>query len=353
MKRGWRRGRSRASVTPGRTAKAALASCSMYSLSASCAARRLLQRDELPARVALERDEEEARVELAGRRVDAVAEVVAAAQDPQAVVLGRRREPDVRVLGDDAARRRRPSRRAPGASCSSTPPSGAPDALRCGRSSPPGRRATSGPSARAACGCGASPCTCRPSSTPARRRRPTHTCSRMSAASVGVEVVRAVLEALQVAGRRLRARSTRRGRIRAASSGSIAMSRPMRARLRNAWNATVASSAQHCSATSPLGAGRVEVLAAAERGDLDERRGEVGARGRAGRDPCASTKTLRPRPTVIVSFDGGSSCASPVSAGAATRLRGFDRADGLARGEQRRRGRPTLEQRLQTRRGRR
>src|SRR5262245_16542327 len=59
-----------------------------------------LDRDELAVRVALERDEEEARVELAGDRVGAVRERVAAAQDPLAAVRRRRGQPDVRVRRD-------------------------------------------------------------------------------------------------------------------------------------------------------------------------------------------------------------------------------------------------------------
>ena len=178
-----------------------------------------LQHGELGVRVALEADEEEAGVELAGGRVDAVGVVVAAPQDAHAGVRDVRaprgcgRRPGSRACRRAGGRRGRPGRARPARraarrrACS-------------GRSCPAGRRAPSVPLLD--------------QHADAARddvRAAVHPRLRLVAADPhvpahlggvgGVEVVRAVLEPLQVARRRLRpATSPPPGRSRAASSAS-------------------------------------------------------------------------------------------------------------------------------------
>ena len=204
------------------------------------------------------------------------------------------------------------------------------------RSCPADPRARNGPSPRAASGSDASPRSDRRASTPGSSVADPHV--RLERRRVfGFQVVRAVLQPHEVAGRVLRRLVVD---VRPKPSCGPAHRRPcraaMRTRLWNAWNATCASSAQHCTEMSPsLRSG--SRFSPPPNGGMSTSGPGVGARARAGRAPVvdehAATEAdgdreVRARDRPI---------ASPVSSGAASAFVGSTGPTGSPRSARSRR----------------
>ena len=249
------------------------------------------------------------------RGVDAVRERVAAAQDRACRRSSRRRgEADVRVDRDRPARRRasrrgrhvvlvRAAERRAAEPCAA-------------RSSAPGRRASSRSQASISIRMRRATRYVPPREPALRLVRPTHTCSAQRAVVVArLRLFVPSLKPIRLRGVLLaRGSSTTCGRSRAASSAVTTPPRPMRARLRTAWNATCGSSAQAWTQRSPpLRAGSSCV---------------AGERAAASRS--AGRARARPKPVAVASKSAGPEAegdreprrrrgrrASPVSAGGA------------------------------------
>ena len=155
-----------------------------------------------------------------------------------------------------------------------------------------------GPRPRSASGSGARRGTCRRASTPAARSPPTHTKRSMRAVVVHAQVARAVLEAHEVARRRLRRSSSRCCcRSRAASSAAPPCPRPMRSEVAHGVEGDLRDRPRRPGRTGrrPCGPGRAGRPAA--------RAAARSAGGPALREPerSASRRRAGPRPKVIVS----------------------------------------------------
>ena len=291
--------RSRPAACPGGIANSALVVCWMYSLSASCAAEPALDRGELRVRVALEGDEEQPGVELARGRVDPVGERVAAAQDADRRCsrdgAASRMCASTSITGVPSASLRREIDRRRARAC---PSSGAPDCLEAADHLLLVAERRRGPRPRSACGCGARRGRCRRgTSAAARRRRPTRS-ARICAVVVAVEVVRAVLEAHQVARRDLLARRRRRAaeaELRPAQHGRAARRSARGCAPRGTRPDGIVRAG--LDAEVAVRARRVELLAR-QRAERPQRARPAGARPK--RSAPSFSNTLGPSPNVIV-----------------------------------------------------